>query len=278
MKFTIVIVRPTGYRYSDCFYLLAETVMYGLRALGHEAEIIENSFKRDTKHIIFGSHLLSADSNLPPESILYNLEQVGVGNTGHLDVLGKRYSIWDYAKPNITRWKDLGIEALHVPFGYSPEMTRIGPLQPDHEDIDVLFYGSLSSRRTDILSQLANRGLKVVARANNAYGSELDAVIARAKVVLAMHYIDTANIFAISRVGYLLANKKAVVSEESVDDYPELTGGLCTVSYERLADTCQKLACDQGKRSALAAAGFDKFRTLTEVGILYQAILEPIPA
>lgn len=275
MKFTIVIVRPSGYRYSDCFKELAETVMYGLRALGHDAEMAENGFRRDTKHIIFGGHLLSADSLLPPGSVLYNWEQVERGGgIGNLATLGGKYTIWDYAKPNCDEWAKKRIQAVHVPLGYVSEMTRITKIA---EDIDVLFYGSMSKRRGAILEQLDKLGLKVVVAINNAYGVELNALIARAKVILNVHVAEESRVFEISRVGYLLANKKAVVSEQSIDDYTSLKDGIKVVPYLALVDACRDLVMNDAARRTLAQKGFEKFSSTLEAAFL-EEVLEPIPA
>lgn len=244
--------------------------MYGLRALGHEAEITENAFRRDTQHIIFGGHLLSADSTLPPGSVLYNLEQVTAGNLGNLPVLGGKYTIWDFAKPDCDEWAKRRIQAVHVPIGYSPEMTRITPTE---EDIDVLFYGSMNRRRAAILEQLHKVGLNVVVRVNDAYGAELDALIARAKVILNIHFCDS-QLFEIVRVGYALANNKAVVSEQSLDDYPSLKDGIKSVPYLALVDACLELARDHCARNELAARGFVNF-SLTREEQFLEAALAP---
>lgn len=240
--------------------------MYGLRALGHDAEIRENSFRPDSKHIVFGGHLLSADSNLPPGSILYNLEQVSTGGYGHTDVLAKRYTLWDYAKPNCDEWAKRGIQAVHVPLGYSPEMTRIKPAE---EDIDVLFYGSMNKRRGMVLTQLHNFGLRVVAKINDTYGKDLDAIIARAKVVINIHFAE-APIFEAVRVSYLLANKKAVVSEESMDTYPGVTNALAFAPYKDLSKKCQEVL-NNGYRK-LAEDGFKAFSALPESEYLKAAL------
>ena len=282
VKFTIVIVRPDSYRYSDCFKEVAETVMFGLRSLGHEAEITENMLRHNTTHIFFGGHLLPADSTLPEGSILYNLEQVNGGNTGNLDILcrrytmwnfakpncHRRYTMWDFAKPNCDEWAKRRVRAVHVPLGYSPEMTRI---QPTEQDIDVLFYGSMSGRRAAVLKQLQKLGLNVVVRINNAYGAELDALIARARLILNIHFCD-AQLFEIVRVGYALANRKAVVSEQSVDDYPTLEDGIKIVPYLALVDACIELIQKPELRHEYEAKGFDKFRTTPETSFLEAAL------
>jgi len=267
VRFTVVVVRPPGYRYSDCFREVSETVAHGLRALGHEVETTENKFRHNTKHIVFGAHLLSGDSTLPPGSILYNLEQVAGGNIGDMPILAGHYAVWDYAKPNCDEWAKRRIQAVHVPIGYSPQMTRI---EPSTEDIDVLFYGSMNRRRGAILEQLAKLGLNVYVRFD-AYGAELDALIARAKVILNVHFYES-KIFEIVRVGYALANRKAVVSETSVDDYDALKDGIKSVPYLALVDACIELARDDVKRRELAAAGFAAFGTIPETEILKAAL------
>lgn len=267
MKFTIVIVRPPGYRFSDCFREVAETVMYGLRELGYEAEITENTFRPNTKHIIFGAHMVSADSSFPPDSVLYNLEQVDGGNIGNLRILGGKYTIWDYAKPNCDAWAKFRIQAVHVPIGYVPEMTRI---PSSEQDIDVLFYGSLNDRRKTVLNELHKSGLNLVVRVNDCYGSELDNLMARAKVILNVHYYES-KIFEIVRVGYALANKKCVVSEQSVDEYPTLVNGLCVCDYDDIAGYCISLLKTPSHIDYMAHEGFRAFSATKESDFLERA-------
>ena len=100
----------------------------------------------------------------------------------------------------------------YVPIGYVPELTRIAPAP---EDIDVLFYGALSERRYAVLRDLHDRGLRVKWLLG-AFGASRDAWIARSKIVINVHYWE-AKIFEIARVSYLLANRRAVVSERGAD-------------------------------------------------------------
>lgn len=244
--------------------------MYGLKALGHQSEITENAFRRGSQHIVFGGHLLSADSVLPNDSVLYNLEQVNGGHVGNLATLAKKYTLWDFAKPNCESWAGLDIEARHVPIGYVPEMTRIIPAE---KDIDVLFYGSMNPRRHAIIEQLTRLGLNVVSRVNDAYGAVLDSLIARAKIILNIHYATT-QLFEIVRVGYALANSKAVVSEQSVDDYPELKDGISIRPYSALVDACKELLAKHKHRAELELRALESFRRMPENEYL-EAALSP---
>ena len=243
--------------------------MHGLRDLGHEAEISENTLRRGTQHIFFGAHMLPPAAYLPPDSVLYNLEQVKDGFIGNVDTLAQRCMLWDYSVVNVAEWKKKGLTALHVPIGYSPELTRITTHLP--KDIDVLFYGSLNDRRAKILDKLRAAGLKVCARINDAYGEVLDGLIARAKVILNVHYY-ASRIFEIVRVGYALANKKAVVSEESADDYPELRMGIRIVPYAELVNVCEHLVADKSLRQELARDGFEAFSRMKESDYLKAAL------
>ena len=87
--------------------------------------------------------------------------------------------------------------------------------RPSPEDIDVLFVGSVNERRLIVLKQLAAQGINVDARFN-LYGAERDAFVARARIILNVHFYD-ARLFEIVRVSYLLANRKCVVSETGSD-------------------------------------------------------------
>ena len=176
-------------------------------------------------------------------------------NDAYLSLL-RRFAVLDYSAANTQALHDAGIaHAKHLPIGYVPRLTRIAPaLEPD---IDVLFYGSLNARRTAILDALKARGLNVV-HLFGTYGAARDAMIARAKIVLNMHFYDAA-IFEIVRVSYLLANAKCVVSEGAPDD-PDAApfkDGLCLCRYDDIVARCASLVADAARREALARRGFD---------------------
>jgi hypothetical protein len=272
MKYTVVIIRPPNYKFSDCFLEVADAVTFGIRRMGHECELTENALRKDTQHILFGAHLLG-DSALPPGSIIYNLEQVGGGNIGNTVALATNCTVWDYSKKNIADWKPLGVEAVHVPFCYVPELTRKMPFVT--QDIDVLFYGSLNERRQRVIDGLKAAGLKVEVRINNTYRDDLTALMARAKVILNVHYYES-KVFEIVRVGYALANRKAVVSEESADwmDYPHLQNAVHTVPYDGLIEACSDLVSHDFQRECLEIGGFTWYASVTEMNALERAGVE----
>lgn len=264
----LVLLCPPGYPHAHALNEVMEFFLYSLRALGCDADQAVNELLPEDRNILFCGHLLAADASiaLPRGSIIYNTEQIESGASfdsgGYRDLL-RRHTVWDYSARNITQLAPLlGHGRLsHVPVGYVPELTRIERREPP--DIDVLFYGSLNERRRLVIDRLAAQGVNIHA-AYAVYGAERDALIARSRLVLNVHYYPT-NIFEMIRVSYLLANRTAVVSERSPDTeiVPELAGAVAFAPYERLVETCVSLLCDDAKRRALADSAFERFSRLT---------------
>src|ERR1700691_916851 len=103
-KFQIVLVRPDGFLHTEAFREVAETLQFGLRSVGHTAQIEENVFDPTATNLLLGSHLLSpaAAVMLPPASILYNLEQLGGPSLPkQFYELAVRHRVWDYSRRNI---------------------------------------------------------------------------------------------------------------------------------------------------------------------------------
>lgn len=257
------------------FQEIAETLLYGLRRLGHPAEIA--GFGSGT-NIVLAAHLAKPEA-IPDGAILYNFEQMGVGAPGlplHLYQVGQRCAItgggvWEYSANHLPLWEDHGVPARHVELGYVPELTRIW-IADCREDIDVLFYGSQNHRRLQVMRELERAGARVV-NLSRVFGAARDEQIARAKIVLNMHYYESRT-FEIARVFYLLANRRAVVTESSSDeaDYAYLADGMVSVPYEGLAEACMQLLEDPERCEELRATGFDRFAQRSETEILRTAL------
>jgi hypothetical protein len=260
MKFSVIIVTPRNYVHSEAFAETAETVHAGLRALGHEAVLTRSlAVPAGRKPIIFGANLLATFKvEPPPHSILYNLEQVQVGSdwlTPAMLDLFRRFEVWDYSERNADQLVAMGVPRPQVvPISYTASLTRI-PRGP--EDLDVLFYGSLNERRRAVLDGLRAAGVKVETL-YGVFGAARDAVIARSKLVLNVHFYE-AKVFEAVRVSYLLANRRAVVSETCADPAEEapFAEALAFAPFDRLVATCQHLLADDAAREALASRGFE---------------------
>lgn len=241
--------------HAAAFEEVAETVSAELKALGLDSlRTFGDIGYAARRNIILGANALPAGARVPPGAIIYQLEQVFPGaqwlSPHYVDLL-RRHEVWDYSETNIAELQRLfGIRASHVPIGYTQSLERI-PIALAR-DIDVLFYGSMNDRRQRILDGLRARGLKVEA-IFGVYGRDRDALIARSKLVLNMHFYE-AKRFEMARVSYLLANGVLVVSEESED-----AGDVCGMvfaPYGGIVDCCAGLLdADRGARDEVAEHG-----------------------
>ena len=107
----------------------------------------------------------------------------------------------------------------------------------------------------------------------NVYGDALDAELARAKVVLNMHFYEDS-IHEIVRTSYLLANRKAVVTEcnQGTEMASGLRDGMRAVPYDRLADACMDLVKNDEARHRLEVDGFALFSRRRQSDLLRAAI------
>ena len=277
-NYLICIVRPPGYLHSGAFLEIAETLGFALQALGCTTAIQENRFAADACNIVLGANLIGEAQMgmIPPGTILYNLEQFDPASKWLQPTffqLMQKFTVWDYSLRNIERLQQVGTgpQLRHVPLGYMPQMSRIAAA--DAQDIDVLFYGSTNPRRTRILDALRTAGLQVHA-AFGVYGVERDALIARSRVVLNMHYYDSS-IFEIVRVSYLLANRKAVVTEchAGTEIDADMRDAVAPASYDRLVDTCVELVRDTARRQELEQRGFSRMAARDQVAIVRAALM-----
>jgi hypothetical protein len=277
MQFRVVVIVPPGWQHGPIFSEVAETLVLGLRAIGHKAMAAVNQFAPDALNIVMaGFHLTPADfDRIPPRTVVYNLEQLGEDTFRRLPdlmALFRRFEVWDYSERNIERLRGIAPRLFHLPVGMVPELTRIVSAAPQDQDIDVFFYGALTERRQEALRRIAAAGLRVRSEFG-VYGAARDALIARAKVILNLHK-QAAEIFEVVRVSYLLANRKAVVSE--ISDFTELPEDLKDavhgVPYDGLAEACRALVADDAARQALAERGYRRM-TARQAPVLLRKLL-----
>jgi acetyltransferase-like isoleucine patch superfamily enzyme/SAM-dependent methyltransferase len=260
MNFAILIVSPPEYKHSQAFAEVAETLHFGLIALGYQS-VISDRVLPEHRHIVLGVNLLQFfPVELPDDSILYNFEQISPDSpwiTASMLETFRRYTLWDYSLENCAQLCLMGCEHVqHVPLGYIPQLTRIVSAPEADRDIDVLFYGSPTEERTKVLETLRQQGVKVVELVG-IYGAERDWAIANAKIVLNIHAYK-AQVFEIVRVSYLLANHAFVLSEDSPSDHQAqaLQEGIAFAKYDNLVETCLHFLEHPQERQRIAEIGF----------------------
>jgi 2-polyprenyl-3-methyl-5-hydroxy-6-metoxy-1,4-benzoquinol methylase len=279
VKFAVTVVSPEGYAHSEAFREVGETIHHGLVELGHDS-ILTNEFGSiERRHIVLGANLLPRCKVDPPAgSILYNLEQISVGSPWlkpELLELFRHFEVWDYSRHNVVELAKLGITNVRLlPIGSVPQLTRIAKAA---EDIDVLFYGSINPRRQVILDALVSRGVKVKTLFG-VYGAARDAVIARSRIVLNLHFYET-KVFEAVRVSYLLANRRVVVAERGAvpEEEAAFERGVAFADYGELVDTCLSVLKNPEERQRLSVAGHQIMTTRQESEFLASALNGGLP-
>lgn len=168
---------------------------------------------------------------------VYNLEPLYDGcrsfSIGYLETL-KRCMVLDYSALNVEYLRGHGIEAFHMPYGYSKGLERV---KPANKDIDVLCVGSVNPRRQVLFSRMPKHINFVWAQ--NVYGDALDKLVARAKVHVNVHYRDDHQLEVV-RLNYLMANGCTVVSERGNEPHVNTAyaPGLIFADYNSIIDAC----------------------------------------
>lgn len=263
-------VEPTDYAVfvppqtptQETFAEVADALVESLQGLGYRARVVHEEVP-GAKHIVLAAHLLGT---VPEGSVLYNFEPVFAGAPVLTSCDIERFrshEVWDYDTGNVAAWAALGVAAKHAPLGYAPSMTRF-QMRPEAEcDIDVLLYGWMNDRRREVATQLKGRGLNVVA-VQGVYGQERDALIARSKVVLNVHYYGDRSRPEMPRLAHLLANGCCVVSEE----LPNWTAPCLMVSYDKLVERCEWLVHDAIAREFFGPSMANIFKTTRYLDVL----------
>jgi len=271
----LLMIKPPDYPHSAAFDELSIGLGAAFAGLGAQVDrAVNQPLSGEGVNLVFGAHLIAPQVSLPANSIIVNAEQIRSGQfvqPHYLDLL-QRHAVLDYSPRNVALLRErLGHAHVHVlKLGYAAALSRIkNAPQPD---IDVLFYGSINERRKRILDALAAAGLKVHVL-TGVYGAERDALIARSKVVLNVHYYDD-KIHEVVRSSYLLANRKCVLSECDADTEiePDLRAAVVPVAYAQVVEACIALVRDDARRRAQEQNGFEIFARRDQAALLAEVL------
>jgi hypothetical protein len=275
MKYNLITIRPPNFMHSSGFHELQESLGWALSALGNEVTVQENAFPSGGINIVFGAELFNDDQQLPPHTWIYNLEQSSHPKFNNIIKLGGRATgVWEYSAANMPHWKSAGVSATNVPFGYTPNLTRIP--KAFNQDISVFFSGWITPRRQKIIDELRAHGLNVVA-VSDCYGGGRDQLLSRSKIALNINH-DGRNRTNIQRLSFWMANSKCIVSETSSDmhDYDDLLPSIVMERYDGLVEMCRNLI-DHGRIDEMGHDAFEAIKKRDYVTTVAKA-LESQPA
>ena len=221
MKYSIIICEPHGFKHSGAFQEVAQLIYFGFKKLNYDCIITTHFNIPDRRQIVLGANLLQLTNIiLKEDSIILNLERAGHDEqfSENYCTLLRKYEVWDFSWLNIDRVNrryNLKINKC-IQLGYTEELNRINLKDFKGRDIDILFCGSLSSRRKAILDEMFYLNLKTV-HLFGVYGKARDDYISRSKLLLNLHYHEFKSLEQV-RIFYYLSNQCAVLSEKSDDN------------------------------------------------------------
>ncbi len=211
MKLNVCLLQPSGYIHSLALLEVAEYLVYLAKENGHEASLTKNRLIHGRINIVFGAHINPKSClELPLDTIIFNTEQLTEDSvwtsTDYKDILCKHY-VFDYSEINLTAIPHQNKGCVELL--YSKSLKRVDEVHT--KKYDLLFYGVLNEKRTQLLEKLASYGLRVHHIAG-VYSKERDAALAHTRAVLNLHFYES-KIFQQIRAFYPLINGIPVISE-----------------------------------------------------------------
>lgn len=198
---------------------VAEGMARILERVGINTEIIferpPNGYS-DVPHFVISPQMFES---LPGLYVAFQMEQSVSSRwftKKYLHILENSFAVLDYSLRNISKLTELGLshkQLFYVPIGpvanYRPVVAK-----RQHE-YDVLFYGDANNeRRRSFLSALQNKfHVRII---NDLFGDELHEEIAKARVVINIHYYEGA-LLETTRMWECISLGKVVVSERGAD-------------------------------------------------------------
>jgi hypothetical protein len=272
-RFCIVLAEQP---HRQVFAEVLESLTWGLRELGHDVEhaISPDRYRRN---IILAPHLLLAsDENVSvaPGTIVYNGEpHVSPLFVRSLRLLGHRNVVaWDYSSRNVAFLHELGVRARHVPYAWAPPLCRRDVrVMLEARDIDIVFVGSQSPRRTHVLELLAKTHPELTVKTlYGVYGVARDFWLNQSRVALNVHYFEDEPPNEDLRLLVACASAVAVVSEGTPDD-PYKADWAVWTPYRELVERVAELV-HSGRWKEQAALGFASVMLRNAADVMKQAL------
>ena len=199
---------------------VARLIVEALAAVGVKAQIIHQKPEQgfaDSPHFVIAPQVFE---ELPGFYVAFQMEQSVSPrwfNKQYFDTLEKAFAIFDYSVDNIAYLTTNGLHAKQI---YYMPLNCISEYQAAFDErleqpVDVLFYGDINCpRRVELIEALAEHfEVDIV---SEVYGEELYRRIARARVIVNIHYYSDA-LLETTRLFECLSLGKLIVSEAGAD-------------------------------------------------------------
>lgn len=239
MKFNVTFMgpEPIAHLRRDLMLLLHHSLI----DCGHESAISLQALEKERVNIVIGGYFL------PPQAfkeiaaggfpvIHLNSEVIARDmlnfNPEKVDFLGAylpflRYGIgvWETVIDNMPELARYGLNHHFLRFAWHEKLEDI--THAKDKDLDFYFFGMMSERRQKMLARMTDAGMRGFAHGSCPYFVRNSAV-ARAKLQLNLIQKDVYTHVNCYRIGYLMNNRCAIVSEKEHDPAGFLTHAVVT--------------------------------------------------
>ncbi len=240
--------------------------------------VYSNKLRSDSINVVVGWQFLNPLKELPRQTIIYQLEQLGPGSECIFsnpsketieNIFKKASEIWDYSDANRRFYKKNKLKYRVVRPGYCTFNDNFEvAFRPEY---DIGFCGCPSKRRIKLLEDFDKAGYKV--SIIEGFGEERDQKIANCKAMVNIHYAQPSATLEKVRLSYLLNNGVFVLSEtpNMLGDLEEYGNWVKFTDYNGLVELAQDWLHKDPIRRKFAA---DAKKDFMEVTSLYDVSVE----
>ena len=221
----VCLMQPAGYIHAGALLDPALYFVHQFKRLGAIVSFERNVLRHDAINFVFGAHLGFDPAWLKHYScIIVNLEQIdrkGAPVRAAYRSLLRTAVVADYDEGNPAEYASVPQDVPIVSFGYAPYLapTADRALPLEERPVDILFVGGMNERRSAMIARIASMGRTVHTLQAPVYGSARDSIIRQAKMVLNLHYYDSAR-FEQVRAFVSLSNGTPMISERDARSNP----------------------------------------------------------
>ncbi len=256
MFFKLVIVDRNEWMYRD-MALQTKTI---LENNGNTSDIVQYEQYSDTKTIFFGTAY--AGVFIPNNSIVTNFDDYRILFSILTENILLTCEIWDYSHTNLSLLKQKFplCNCKLFEMGYTPYLDYENGYQEKDKDIDILFLGVVSHRRSVILNSLKEK-YNVVSDYFKE-GKARAELIKRSKICISIYSSDVRICISASRLTPILCNNGFVVTETCEDEYQNnrWKQWTITVDYDKLVETVLYYLEHSEERKIYADTAYENFK------------------
>ena len=240
MKYILIILDNQISMYEDILFQYKYSL--DLKKIQNEYisynDALQNNYLNNNKEqqlVFFGTKI--KNFTIPENSILVDTDNVNLFEKHFPDNLVNQNIIVSYSLNTLNYLKNKfkNIRTGYFKFGYSKYLDFNNDIE---KDVDILFFGSKSDRRENIINKL-DKNFNCVRR-ENLYGIERTNLFQRSKIVLSIYSVDYSKYYnAGSRIYTVVSTGAFVIAEKCLDNdvLKDLEKICINVDYEDIEST-----------------------------------------